>query len=164
MGSPSKGILRAYRIADARYDVFDLKGNFALGSRWVSRKTAVIYAASSYSGALLENLVRANYDHLPRTHRWVAIEIPSSLVLTLENPPDGWNAGDYSVARQLGDAWYRSQSSAVLAVPSVPTGGVEHNLLINAIHPDFRLIRCGDPRQVHWDMRLFRIRTAAQPA
>jgi RES domain-containing protein len=49
--------LTAYRIADGRHPLFDGTGAALFGARWNSPGKPVIYAASTYSGALVEILV-----------------------------------------------------------------------------------------------------------
>jgi RES domain-containing protein len=147
----------AYRIADARHPIFDPTGAMLHGGRWNSPGIRVIYAAETYSGALLEVLVHANFSQPPKNHRSVRIEIPASLVIETVVPVElpGWDAEDTIASRAYGDEWFRSRRTAVLRVPGVITHGREHNLLFNADHPEFPDIRAGAPEIVHWDMRLF---------
>ena len=147
----------AYRVADARHPIFDPTGAMLHGGRWNSVGSRVVYAAETYSGALLEVLVHSNLSQPPRNHRVVRIEIPEDLRIetALQEAVPGWNAEDFGAARECGDEWIRSMRSAVLRVPSVITGGREHNLVFNAEHPEFHRIQAGAPEIVHWDVRLF---------
>ncbi|MEZ5356794.1 MAG: RES family NAD+ phosphorylase [Bryobacteraceae bacterium] len=164
MACPCNGQVLAYRIASSRHPIFDSTGARLFGSRWFSRNSSVIHAASSYSGALLEVLVHANSDKLPAGFQWVRIEIPRDLIHWPAKLPHGWEADDahddHTPARQFGNDWYRSQRSAVLAVPSVPTRGIEWNLLINTQHRHFSQIAYTRPEPVAWDLRVLRLKTA----
>jgi RES domain-containing protein len=150
--------MRAYRIADRRFPIFDGTGAQRLGGRWNSPGHAVIYAAQTFAGALLEVLVHANLGRLPRTQAVVEIAIPDSLpieTIAARQLP-GWNARDLVVSRAFGDQWLSERRTAVLLVPSVATGGREQNVLLNPAHPDFAAIAASDPEPVIWDERLFR--------
>jgi len=60
MASRRRGPLRVFRIADARHLIFDGTGAMIHGSRWNSPGRRIIYAAETYSGALLEIVVHAS--------------------------------------------------------------------------------------------------------
>ena len=80
----------------------------------------MIYASEHYSTALIEKLVYTL--RLPPNQHFVQITIPetvSSHELTANELPPGWDGDDPTIARALGSAWLRSNSSALLAVPSV---------------------------------------------
>ncbi len=147
----------AYRIADARHPVFDPTGAMLHGGRWNSPGIRAIYAAETYSGALLEVLVHANLSQPPKNHRSVRIEIPADVAMETVEPDEltGWDAEDTVASRAYGDEWFRSRRTAVLRVPSVITQGREHNLVFNPDHPKFSDIRAGLPEIVLWDQRLF---------
>jgi len=149
---------RAWRIADRRHNLFDGGGARLLGGRWNSPGRAVIYAAQSYAGALLEILVHAAIGRVPETMAWIEILIPYTVgaeTIALDALPR-WDAEDQRASRGFGDAWLTSGRSAVLLVPSLVTGGVEQNVLINPAHPDFAAITASRPAAVRWDRRLFR--------
>jgi len=150
----------AYRIADARHPIFDPTGAMLNGGRWNSIGARVIYAAETYAGALLEILAHSNFSQPPKNHRVVRIDVPANLKIEtlLPSKLPGWDSEDAGASRAFGDTWYRARRTAVLRVPSVITQGREHNLVLNAEHPDFRAIRGGTPEIVHWDARLFRNR------
>ncbi len=50
----------AFRIADKRFPIFDGTGARLVGGRWNSPGKAVIYAAETFAGAVLEVLVHSN--------------------------------------------------------------------------------------------------------
>jgi RES domain-containing protein len=57
--------------------------------------------------------------------------------------------------QELGTAWARGLSSAVLAVPSVVIPA-ETNYLLNPLHPAFSQIEIGETQAFFTDLRLFR--------
>ena len=150
--------MRAFRVADRRFPIFDGTGASLIGGRWNSPGRPVIYAAETYAGALLEILVHSNLGHLPKTHAAIEISIPDSVAVeSLEGPSLlGWDAEDQLASRAFGDEWLVARRSAVLLVPSAVLRARERNVLINPLHPDFAQITAGGPQDVQWDKRLFR--------
>jgi RES domain-containing protein len=154
---PSAKPLTAYRIADARRPIFDGTGALLVGGRWNSPGQAVIYAAASYAGAMLERLVHAGTGRIPKNQRVVVISIPARVSReewTLERLPRGWDSRNGTVARSFGDDWLESQRSAVLIVPSA-VAKFEKNVVINPAHREFKWITASKPESVVWDARLF---------
>jgi RES domain-containing protein len=153
--------MRAFRIADGRFPIFDGTGARLAGGRWNSPGRPAIYAAETFAGAVLEVLVHANVGRLPRTHRWIEITIPD--VVETETAGwktlRGWDAEDLDAARAFGDRWLEEARTAVLLVPSMVTRGRERNVLINPLHRQFARIKATQPEAVEWDERLFRMRS-----
>ena len=129
-----------------------------MGGRWNSRGRQVIYAASTYAGALLEQLAHANIGRLPGSQAWIEIEIPSEVAFEIVAPDEvkEWNAAHMRTSRERGDRWLRERKVAVLVAPSAVTFGLESNVLINPAHSDFPLIHASEPKPVQWDPRLVR--------
>jgi RES domain-containing protein len=149
--------MRAFRIADRRFPIFDGTGARLVGGRWNSPGRPVIYAAETFSGALLEVLVHSNLGRVPKTHALVEVAIPDEIsteTVTADALP-GWLAEDQIVSRLYGDRWLEEKRTAVLLAPSAVTGGRERNVLLNPEHPEFRNIRASKPQDVVWDQRLF---------
>jgi RES domain-containing protein len=150
--------MQAFRIADRRHPIFDGTGARLAGGRWNSPGHPVIYAAETFSGALLEMLVHSNLNRLPRSHAYVHITIPDDIAierLAMKDLP-GWHDEDEVASRSFGDRWSQELRTAVLLVPSSVTWGIEHNVLIHPLHPEFAKIRVSQPQDVIWDERLFR--------
>jgi RES domain-containing protein len=147
----------AYRIADARHPIFDSTWAMLRGGRWNSIGQRVIYAAETFSGAMLEVLVHANLSVLPKNHRLVRISIPDRIKSEILQPLAlmGWDSEDLTVPREFGDRWLKESRTAVLKVPNVITEGREHNILINPLHPQFSMIMVSEPEVIRWDARLF---------
>jgi RES domain-containing protein len=117
----------------------------------------VIYACSSFAGAMLECLAHAGIGRVPRTHVAVRIAIGNGVRSETQDEtslPTGWDKPDLRVSRAWGDDWIRSKRTAVLVVPSV-VARREGNALLNPQHPDFKYIIAAAPEPVVWDARLF---------
>ena len=149
--------MRAYRIADSRFPIFDGAGARLVGGRWSSPGRPVIYAAETFSAALLEALVHSNLGRVPKTHAAIEISIPDTIRIETLKSSDlpGWDAESPSAGGAFGDRWLLERRSSVLLVPSVIARDYERNVLINPEHPDFAGITAGEAREVQWDKRLF---------
>jgi RES domain-containing protein len=150
--------MRAFRVADRRFPLFDGTGARIVGGRWNSPGRPLIYAAESFAGALLEVLVHSNLGRAPRTHAAIEITIPETIPIESARGADlaGWDAEEQRVSRDFGNRWLKEQRSCVLLVPSLVTRGREHNVLINPDHGDFGQIVASAPEDLQWDKRLFR--------
>lgn len=144
-----------YRIADKRFGAESGEGARLYGGRWNSPGRAVIYACSSYAGAMLEKLVHTGRQ-IPRHQVCVIFNVPETLKLIELQAAKfrGWDAENCKASRRAGDAWLNDKSSAILLVPSV-VFAVERNALINTAHPDARRVRVQSIEPVRWDERLF---------
>jgi len=131
------------------------------GGRWNSIGQSVIYAAETYAGAMLEVLVHSNLAVPPRNHRVVRIIIPDKVKIETValSSVSNWASENLTATRTFGDTWLREMRTALLRVPSVITNGRESNILINPRHPQFKLVQAEPPEQIHWDMRLFPLRS-----
>jgi RES domain-containing protein len=149
--------MRAFRIADQRFPIFDGTGARFVGGRWNSPGQPVIYAAETFAGAVLEVLVHGNLGRVPKTHAVVEITIPDqvSVEAVAASALRGWDADDQMVSRAYGDLWLEKKRTAVLLVPSVVTRGRESNVVLNPEQSDFANITASKPQQVDWDERLF---------
>jgi len=152
--------MRAFRIADRRFPIFDDTGARLVGGRWNSPGRPVIYATETFAGAILEVLLHANLGRVPRTHAVVEIAIPDAIAIEINAPKDlpGWDAEDQTPRRAYGDRWLEKARTGVLLVPGVVTRGREHNVLLNPEHPSFKAITASKPQDMVWDERLFRRR------
>jgi RES domain-containing protein len=150
--------MRAFRIADRRFPIFDGSGARLTGGRWNSPGRGAIYAAETFAGAVLEILVHSSLGRLPKTHALVEIEIPDEVAV--ETVPGaalpGWDSKDQIASRDFGDRWLDERRTAVLLVPSAVTMGRERNVLLNPAHPEFMCIEASAPQDVVWDERIFR--------
>ncbi len=156
MASRPSGPWRAYRIADLRHNIFDGSGAATFGGRWNSPGRRVIYAAESYSGAMLEVLVNSNIGRMPKHHGWIEILIGGDVSVEEVDVRKvrRWDASDQRASRMFGDKWYDERRSTVLIVPSTVTR-IERNVVINQQHAGFQKIQSTKPKPVIWDERLF---------
>lgn len=156
MASRFSGPLTGYRIADARFPIFDGGGAAQYGGRWNSPGRRVIYGSLSFAGALLEQLARAQIGLLPRDQCWVSFHLGPDISIESATPDDvpSWDASDHVAPRAYGDAWYDAQRSVALIVPSMVGRPVEQNILINQSHPDFTNVAVSAALPVEWDGRL----------
>jgi len=162
MASRYKGPLQAFRIARAKFPLFDGAGAAIAGARWNVIGQRVIYAAESYATALLEILVHSNLARVPRGFAFIEIHITNEIdieEITASDLPK-WDASDCVASRSYGSRWYIEMRSAVLVVPSLAASGRQRNILINQDHPQFQLLSASPPKHVKWDRRLFRRQTA----
>jgi len=158
MASLYKGPLQAFRIARAKFPLFDGTGAAIVGARWNIKGQRVIYAAESYATALLEILVHSNLARVPRGFALIEIHIPDEIdieEITASDLPK-WDAPDCAASQSLGSRWYSEMRTAVLVVPSLAASGRQRNLLLNQDHPQFHLLSASPPKDVKWDRRLFR--------
>lgn len=149
--------LRLYRIADTRHSIWDGTGAFLMGGRFNGPGKPLIYAAHSYSCAMLEVLAHTNIGSIPPTQAYVEASVPDELAVetrTADDLPDGWDGKDLRVARAFGDRWLNEARTVILFVPSV-VARVDFNALVNPLHPDAAKITVSAPRPVLWDQRLF---------
>jgi len=155
----------AYRIADARFPIFDPTGAALNGGRWNSTGKRVLYASESYAAAMLEVLAHRNAPRLPKHHQSIRIHIPAELLVETLQPEDlpGWDSADETASKAFGDLWCDSGRSPVLRVPSVVTHGPEFNLILNCNHPDFARITADSPVPLQWDQRLAMAATQPHP-
>lgn len=144
-----------YRIADKRFGAESGEGARLYGGRWNSPGRAVIYACTTYAGAMLEKLVHTGRQ-IPKHQVCVTFSVPEALKVIELQPGRvrGWEAENCTASRRAGDAWLSAKSSAILLVPSV-VFAVERNALINSAHPEARRVRVQSIEPVRWDERLF---------
>ncbi|MDY0331653.1 MAG: RES domain-containing protein [Thiomonas sp.] len=151
--------MRIFRIADARFPIWDATGASLFGGRWNSPGGAVIYGSLSESCAILERLVHVGgVGHLPGSQRLVIATVPQSVTVEqcdAATLPSGWDNDESPSARAFGDRWLAERRSAVLIVPSVIATS-DFNALVNPNHPDARFIEVADPTEFKFDPRLAR--------
>jgi RES domain-containing protein len=143
------------------YSAEDLTGKGAetTGGRWNRIGSAVVYTASNISLAALETLVHFNTSSLPLNRILVRVDVPDDVwaarqTFTHTNTPVGWDvfpAGKISL--DVGNAWLKSGTSALMEVPSAIVHE-ESNVLINPRHADAARISAARLRVFAYDGRL----------
>jgi RES domain-containing protein len=149
--------MRVWRLARAAHAADPLSGQGAAiaGGRWNTPGVRIAYTSSSRPLAVLEMLVHVS-DTVPRDMILVPVDVPAKLIDEATALPSTWNDLPYSAkAREFGDRWVASGSSAALLVPSVVLPA-ERNLLINPAHAAFRRVRSLPPEAFPFDRRLLR--------
>lgn len=156
-------MIRAWRITKARHaaTAFTGGGAKAYGGRWNSPGTAIVYAASSASLAILEMLVHLQVQDLMRRYVIFEVSFDESLIESIDPAalPRTWRRQPSpAAARRVGDDWVAERRSAVLRLPSaiVPT---EWNYLLNPAHADFAKIAIGLKQPIKFDPRLVKAAT-----
>ena len=155
--------MRVWRIAveSPAYAADDLSGSGAkiTGGRWNRKGNAMLYASSSIALACLETLVHLDPNGLPLNRYLVELRIPEPVwdarrALNHASAPKDWNAVPAAMTSlEYGDQWLAAQSSAVMLVPAIVVPE-EHNILINPLHDQARLIKAIKLRKWTYDPRL----------
>jgi RES domain-containing protein len=120
---------------------------------------AVVYTSATLSLAVLECFVHLDPADAPTDLVVIPADIPDELSrreITAADLPAKWR--HYPAPEHLADlgtAWIRTGTTAVLVVPSVVVPH-ERNVLLNPAHPDFRRIRLGSPESFSFDPRMWK--------
>lgn len=152
--------MQVFRLAREPY-AHNLSGKGAAlyGARWNSPGVEMIYTAGNRSLAMAEVAVHLTLATLPPDYRMITIHIPESVAIkkiSSHKLPDGWHTFPHSThTQQIGDAFVRSNTHAVLQIPSVVTQG-DFNFLINPMHPDFKKIKIQTVEPFPFDARLLK--------
>jgi len=120
---------------------------------------AVVYTSGTLSLAALEYFVHLDPADAPVDLAAIPAEIPDTIPrrqIEVDTLPSTWRS--YPAPEPLADlgtAWVRAGTTAVLLVPSaiVPP---EHNVLLNPAHRDFRRIRLGPSEPFSFDPRMWK--------
>lgn len=151
----------AWRLVAPRWaaSAFDGEGARLTGGRWNTKGVPLVYLASSLALAALELLIHIDYRRALETHVALPATFDEHLVLHVrrEDLATDWTKAEQLPHTQaLGDAWARSRTSAILAVPSavVPS---ELNYLLNPQHPDAKKVQVGPSEPFHFDPRLLKV-------
>lgn len=153
--------MRIWRLCRKQFahSAFDGEGAKLYGGRWNHKGQPMVYASATLSLAVLEVLVHHRVSIPPADFIAIPAELPAKLKIETVRPadlPTDWR-GDPAPVRlqEIGEGWLRSQSSLMLAVPSVIVPA-EFNYLINPRHPDFAQLAIGTPQTFPFDARFWR--------
>jgi RES domain-containing protein len=149
--------MRVYRIGSAAFPLFDGGGAMAHPARWSTPPRSIIYAASSYALALLQNVVHWRIGKIPASLRYVAVEIPDDIGIAAIDPKavPGWDSRRYGASQLAGNWWFDAGEHAIAKVPSV-LSPFDANFLINQRHPDFARMTVVAEGVARIDQRLLR--------
>jgi RES domain-containing protein len=151
--------LRIWRLCRKKNAAFDGEGARLAGGRWNRRGTAVVYASSTLSLAVLEYFVHLSAETAPPDLVAIPAEVPGDLPLSSVDPgrlPRHWRRHPAPDAlAEIGSRWAEEARTPILSVPSavVPQ---ENNYLVNPAHPDFRKITIGRPEPFSLDLRMWK--------
>jgi len=145
-----------YRISPCIHNA-DLTGSGAAihGGRWNSKGIHILYTASSASLALLETVV--HLSGIPVKDYCIALlRIPDDNIFELNEAvlPSNW--ATYPAPNSLkaiGDQFIRDNKYLAIRVPSSILA-IEHNVLINPNHGDFKKVKLVSSKKMSIDERL----------
>ena len=143
----------------SNYATLDGTGGLYASGRWHSKGRPIVYCAWNAATALLETLVHIEIDSedCPERVQILKIEGPDSLSIERFNPDQlrpGWPT-DFSLTRELGDAWLASRRTLLLEVPCVLVPET-WNLLLNPLHPESGQLKIDRIYKHPLDSRLLR--------
>jgi RES domain-containing protein len=134
--------LSLWRISKRKYadTAFSGEGARRVGGRWNSRGQGMVYTSGTLSLAALEVLVYMEVEDVTTMLAYIRVDVPTEVKIeyleVAQLPPDWRNIPAPAILANMGDRWFRSGATAILAVPSVVIPQ-EFNYLINPSHPDF---------------------------
>lgn len=145
--------MEAFRIHNETFAPLDGTGAAVHGARWNARGLPVVYAALTYEGALLEQLVHAGIGRLPRNRVVSRIAIPDIAGVEVAEGLQAEFWQNEESTRGLGSTWLRARTGVALVVPSAVARPYGRNVLINPEHPAFAQVRVVETARVVWDPR-----------
>ncbi len=153
--------LSLWRISKRKYadTAFSGEGARRVGGRWNSRGQGMVYTSGTLSLAALEVFVHMEVEDVATMLAWIRVDVPTEVEIgyleVAQLHPDWRNIPAPAVVATMGDNWFRSGSTAILAVPSVVIP-IEFNYLINPSHPDFARLKLSSPQAFELDPRLWK--------
>lgn len=148
---------RLWRLYRAEYGPgLDGVGGTLADGRWHTRGARVVYFGASAAIVVLERLAHTDPDLLPADLRLACFELPETFtginVGDISALPENW-IRDENATRRIGGQWCRERSSLLLVVPSAILPE-ESNYVLNAQHPEAKLLRLIGVRPFTFDPRL----------
>jgi RES domain-containing protein len=153
--------LSLWRISKRKYaaTAFSGEGARRVGGRWNSRGQGIVYTSGTLSLSALEVFVHMEVEDVATMLAWIPVDVPTEVKIeyleVAQLPPDWRNIPAPAVLVTMGDNWFGSGSTAILAVPSVVIP-MEYNYLINPSHPDFVRLTVKPPQPFELDPRLWK--------
>ena len=134
--------MQGYRLVKRKWlnNAFDGEGARLYGGQWNSKGNACVYLASTESLAILDVMLHLNDYRLLKDYALLEVTFHDDELMRLpeDERPDDWMVEPApSSTAEIGDGWLESQSSLVLAIPSVVVPR-ETNYLVNPEHPGFK--------------------------
>ncbi len=150
-----------WRISKRKYadSAFSGEGARRVGGRWNSRGQGMVYTSGTLSLAALEVFVHMEIEDVATMLAWIQVDVPKEVEVkyleVAQLPPDWRNISAPATLASMGDDWFRSGATAILAVPSVIIP-MEYNYLVNPSHPDFVRLRIISPQPFELDPRFWK--------
>jgi RES domain-containing protein len=130
------------------------RGGISFAGRWHHAGVPVVYLAESPAGALIEVCVHTSVNDIPPSFNLLKVTGPdlSYDAIELAALKQGWSSR-VEITRELGTAWLKQGSAALLRVPSalVPETA---NYLLNPLHKDAALFQIEESFLYPFDARL----------
>jgi RES domain-containing protein len=155
--------LSLWRISKRKYAdaAFNGEGARRIGGRWNSRGQGMVYTSGTLSLAALEVLVHLEAEDVGTMLASMRVDVPTAVEVSYleiaQLPPNWRNIPAPTILAELGDRWFQSGETAILAVPSVVIP-VEYNYLVNPTHPDFTKFMLDSPQFFEFDPRLWTLK------
>jgi RES domain-containing protein len=130
------------------------RGGMSFAGRWHHAGVPVAYLAESPAGALLETCVHTSANDIPPSFTLLKVASPDLPFDAIEMAGlDRVWPNRVEITRELGSAWLKQGSAALLRVPSalVPETA---NYLLNPLHADARHFQIEDSYVFPFDARL----------
>jgi RES domain-containing protein len=119
----------------------------------------MVYTSGTLSLAALEVFVHMEVEDVATMLASIRIDIPADVrieYLATDRLPPNWRNIPAPIGlAELGDSWFKTGETAILAVPSVVVP-IEYNYLINPTHPDFAKLSRQSPQLFELDPRLWK--------
>ena len=119
----------------------------------------MVYTSGTLSLSALEVFVHMEVEDVATMLAYIQVDVPTEVKIeyleVTQLPPDWRNIPAPAVLATIGDRWFQSGSTAILAVPSVVIP-MEYNYLINPSHPDFVKLTVEFPEAFELDPRLWK--------
>ena len=153
--------LSLWRISKRKYvdTAFSGEGARRVGGRWNSRGQGMVYTSGTLSLAALEVFVHMEVEDVATMLAWIRVGVSTEVKIeyleVAQLHPDWRNIPAPAMLATMGDNWFRSGSTAILAVPSVVIP-IELNYLINPSHADFVKLTVESSQSFELDPRLWK--------
>lgn len=150
-----------WRISKRKYaaTAFNGEGARRFGGHWNSRGKSVVYTSGTLSLAALETFVHMEIEDAGNMFAYIRADLSENIQIDridISQLPRNWrNIPAPPSLAAMGDKWFDSGNTAVLAVPSAVIP-VEHNYLINLLHRDFSRIPIYSPQPFELDPRMWK--------
>ena len=119
----------------------------------------MVYTSGTLSLAALEVFVHMEVEDVATMLACIRVDVPTEVDIeylkVAQLPPDWRNIPAPAILATVGDRWFQSSLTAILAVPSVVIP-MEYNYLINPSHPNFVKLRVEPPQPFELDPRLWK--------